>query len=180
MQEFDVLWVIIFFSSLTITNFTLHNAKCYIRDKPPGMKSLHDIVFKDMICVVQFAASTICMTSILSRFEIVREVLSENPFLLTVFCSIYICGFTSVCISNSCICIIRILCIIDLTFVEEHLGEPMTRACALLIPFLACTSACIICSIHNDINSGTAMTLFTGRSVATGIKTTIFVSFTSF
>ena len=168
MKTTDIAWIVIFSIPLVTMNAIGHCVRQYIRDKPLGMKSLHDVVFKDMLCVVQFGCSTFCLISMMSRFESVQQLMIDEPILLTFCCASYICAYISVGVSNSCICVIRIICIMDLTFVEDHLDETMMRFWAVAFPVVVSMSSCIFFAYHNDINTGTAVSLLTNSSVRTG------------
>ena len=96
MKTTDIAWIVIFSIPLVTMNAIGHCVRQYIRDKPLGMKSLHDVVFKDMLCVVQFGCSTFCLISMMSRFESVQQLMIDEPILLTFCCASYICAYISV------------------------------------------------------------------------------------
>jgi hypothetical protein len=48
------------------------------------------------------------------RFEEVRRLCSTHTLLLTILCSCYYFAFISVCINTGLICIVRVMCIVNL------------------------------------------------------------------
>ena len=166
MEFADVFWLAIYVSLLFIINSVLYCMNCYIRDKP--LRSLQDSVFKDTVIITQICGSFFCSVAILSRFEFVRNFLKDNPLVLTCFCTIYIFAFISIGVSHSCVCISRILCIVNLTFMEDSLGENLARAFTVGSTIIISSSACVVFTFYDDINTGTAFSLLTNTSVPTG------------
>ena len=103
-----------------------------------------------------------------TRFESIQQLMKETPFLLTFTCATYTSAFLAVSVSNNCICTIRIMCIVNLTFVEDHLDETLTRYWASALPIMVSASACISFAYHNDVTTGTAVSLLTNSAVPTG------------
>lgn len=168
MESIDIVWSAAFLLLTLIINVIHVYLRCYIRDKPMGMKSLHDSVFKDTIILTQMCSSTFCLVAVLSRFESVRYMFGQIPLLLTAVCVVYVFAFISVGVNNGCICIVRILCIFNMTFMEEDLGERLVRILTVGSTMVASGIACIIFFVNDDINSGTPMSLLTNSSVPTG------------
>ena len=166
MEFADIFWLGIYVSLLFIINSVLYCMNCYIRDKP--LRSLQDSVFKDTVIITQICGSIFCSVAILSRFDFVRNFLKDNPLVLTCFCTIYIFAFISIGVSHSCVCVSRILCIVNLTFMEDSLGENLARAFTVGSTMIVSGSACIVFAFHDDINTGTAFSLLTNTSVPTG------------
>jgi len=149
---------------IIIHHFMMH---C-IKDKPLGSKTLFDTAFKDTLWFTCFCGSVFCLIDILSRFEFIRNLCSQNPSLLTFTSLMYVFAFVSVCIHNGSICIIKIACIISLTFMEETVGETLVRVVTISFTLLVSISACLLLTYLEDINSGTAMTLLTHQVIPTG------------
>ena len=45
--------------------------------------------------------------------------MNESPRLVALPCALYIFAFVSVCVNAGCLCIIRILCMINMTMMED-------------------------------------------------------------
>jgi hypothetical protein len=60
------------------------------------------------------------------------------------------------------------MCIVNLTFMEEVLGEDIVRYGSIVVTFGSSIAACLVAVYYQDINSGTAMTLLTHQIVPTG------------
>jgi hypothetical protein len=149
---------------IIIHHFMIH---C-IKNKPLGSKTLFDAAFKDTLWFTCFSGSVFCIIDILSRFEFIRNLCSQNFALLTFTSLMYIFAFVSVCIHNSSLCIIKIACIMNLTFMEETAGETLVRVVSIIFTLSVSISACLLLTYLEDINSGTAMTLFTHQVIPTG------------
>ena len=168
MDNSDIFWVTAFLVLIFAISFLHIHMRCYVRDKPTGMKSLHDTIFKDTISLTQMSGSIFCAVAIMSRFELVRLFFNEFPLLRSAVCALYIFAFVSVGVNHSCICIVRILCIINMTFMEESLGERLTRMLTVGATLVTSGTACLIFFLIQDIDSGTPMSLLTNSSIPTG------------
>ena len=168
MNAFDIVWVVIFTVLVVWSNAIAQGMKRYLRNKPLGSKSLQDGVFKDSISVAQLCVTTFSAVSVMSRFEDVRTLAKDSPYLLTGLCAMYVFAYISVMINHGFQCITRILCIINLSFVEESIGENVTRKFVTVTTVAVSGLACIAFVAVDDINSGTAASLFTNASVPTG------------
>ena len=168
MDAVNSAWMITFSVLFLVINSVYNLMESYIRDKPLGSKSLHDAVFKDMLVVTQICGSTLCSVAVLSRIEPFCQVLKDYPIVLTSFCALYISAFMSACLIVGCLGIVKVFCIVNMTFMEESVGETRTRVLVIgaIVGFDAV--ACILFMIQDDIRSGTPMTLLTNTSVPTG------------
>ena len=168
MDSVSIAWMIIFSVLFFIINSVYYLMESYIRDKPLGSKSLHDAVFKDMLVVTQMCGSTMCSVAVLSRIAFFCQVLQDFPIVLTGFCALYISAFMSACLILGCLGIVKILCIVNLTFMEEIVGETLARILVIGTIVIFDASACALFWFQDDLRTGTAMTLLTNTSVPTG------------
>jgi hypothetical protein len=53
----------------------------------------------------------------------VRTVFTENEYLLTVPCLLYVFSFVAICVKSGCFCIVRILCMINMAQLEDTVEE---------------------------------------------------------
>jgi len=168
MDAVDSFWVAIHIVLFIICNVVAQFIKHYLDNKPLGLKSLQDGVFKDTVSVGQFCMLTFSMVSVTSRFEEVRRYATDNPLFLTVFCGMYIFAYISLMINHGLQCITRILSIINLPFVEESIGETLTRNFVMVTTVVVSGLGCMFFYEVGDINTGTAASLFTNSSLPTG------------
>jgi hypothetical protein len=108
-----------------------------------------------------------CLICIFARFNCFKKLLFDKPNLVTVFCSIYCFSFVCLCISAGCLCITRILCIKNMSFVET-IGEYRIR---LILSTFTIFVGIIVTSIFvivEDINSGTPLALLNFHVVPPG------------
>ena len=168
MNPFDIFWVVIFSVFVIWANVIGYCAKHYLNNKPLGSKSLQDGVFKDSISVGQFFVTAFSFISVMSRFEDFRSLVKDSQSLLTGFCALYIFAYISVMINQGLQCITRILCIVNMSFVEESIGENVTQNFVTVTTVVVSGSACIFFYVVGDINTGTAASLFTSTTIPTG------------
>ena len=135
-----------------------------------GTQSLYDVATADLFLLVRFSGSTFTLTAVLSRFEVVTSAATENQLFLTAVCSLYCLAFVSVSVQSGLLCILRIVCLTNLTFVESVVGENRTRLGIAVTTVTLAVAACVAQNISGDINSGTAYALLTGHAVTTGTK----------
>lgn len=164
----DVFWITLFTLNLIFIIVLHYYMWGCISDKPLGSKTLFDTAFKDTLFFTGFGGSSFCLIDILSRFETVRILCSKHPELLTVTCTWYFYAYISLCTHNGCICVIRVFCIISLTFMEETLGETMVRMMAVIFTLGVSFSTCSMLVFLDEMRSGTAITIFVHRIIQTG------------
>jgi hypothetical protein len=83
-------------------------------------------------------------------------------------CSVYEFAFSTVCINIALTCLVRILCLINLTFVEESVGENRLRtflAAATLVGGMGVVTTEIM---SGDILAGLSFNLLTGNQTVAG------------
>ena len=168
----DFIWLccfVIILVSLNVINYFIVSS---IRDKPLGRQSAFDLLSKDTFFALKCNGSVGCLICIFARFDSFRQILSENPILVTCFCSVYSFTFICLCISAGCICIIRILCIVNMNLVEETLGEFRIRLISsVLTVFSGVTVTCIFV-IFGDVETGSPIALLTMHVVQPGKNST--------
>jgi hypothetical protein len=136
----------------------------------PGCQSLYDVVTGDTFLFGHFSGSTFTLIAIFSRFDFVVKLSSENTIFVTLVCSLYCLAFISVCVHAGCLSILRIVCLTNLNFIEEKIGEAKTR---IIITMTAIVMAILACSaqiVSGEINSGTAFAFLTRQTVTTGMN----------
>ena len=168
MNTIDTIWLILYSTILCSIIIVHHLLINYIRNKSPGSKSIHDVAFQDTLYSTRFSGLVISLIAILSRFEGARIVFTDYPMTVTYPCALYVFAFVTVCVNAGCFCIVRILCIINFTFMEETISETSVRLISSLVTISSGVTACMLLGYNDDINSGTAMTMLTHKLVPTG------------
>jgi hypothetical protein len=168
METLDTMWVAAFtmllFVILLLNNLIVNS----LNAKPLGKQTLFDSAIKDAFCAMKFYGTVVCLICILARFDRIRNIFTENNFLLTIACSIYSFGFTCLVVSISLLCIIRTVSILCLTFLEETVGEKKVRLIANTLVITTGIFAVFIYNATGEINSGTPFTLITFQTAHTG------------
>jgi hypothetical protein len=127
MNLLNFCWLMAFTVLLAALNVLYSMLTRYISDKPLGNQSLYDVIFRDTVNIVQLYGTTYCLLAIFSRFESISNVLSENIFLGNVACLFYAFTFTATCVNLACMCVTRTFCLVNISFMEECLGETLIR-----------------------------------------------------
>ena len=120
--------------------------------------------------MVQFSGSVFTLTAVLSRLELVTSAAAASKPFVTVVCSLYCLAFVSVSVHSGLICVLRIVCLTNLTFVENVVGENKTRCVISVTAVTMAVTACAAQNVSGDINSGTAFAFLTRHAVTTGFK----------
>ena len=168
METTDLICLIGFTFLFSTLNLLMFLIRSYIRNKAPGTQSLYDIVTGDSFLFVHFSGSTFTLIAIFSRFDFVVKLASDSKLFVTVVCSLYCLAFISVCVHSGCLCILRIVCLANLSFVEDVIGENRTRVSITGLSIFLAVAACVAQVLSGDINSGTAFAFLTRKAVTTG------------
>ena len=75
---------------------------------------------------------------------------------------------TVLLLHTSCICIVRIACIWDLAFVEETIGEALTRGLTLIISALGAVGSVFIIWLFDETLPGSTAAILTGKDHSPG------------
>ena len=168
MKNIDIIWLAVLTIVLTHLNILFYLIRSYFKDKPLGTQSLLDVITIDNAVVSQFTGSVSTLTSIITRFETVKQFSALSPLFVSAICTLYTFAFVSICVHGTCLCFIRTLCLTNLSFIEEMIGENLIRILMNGITLLMAISACTAQIISGEINSGTAYILLTEKIFKTG------------
>ena len=173
MDTLNFIWLIAFSVLLLKLNILCSLITKYIDDKPLGHQSLYDVVLRDNLNIAKLYGTTYCLLAILSRFNCLTETLGQNLLLGNIACLFYSFTFTATCVNLGCMCIIRTLCLINISWMEENLGEMCIRFTLMFITLIISITACTIQIISGDITTGTIYILLTGQTVPVGKSQTL-------
>ena len=108
------------------------------------------------------------MQSVISRFDVVRNFATLNVAFVTVVASLYSYAYMALSAHVSCVCVVRIGCIVGLGFVEERIGETSVRVIAGVTSATYATLMTAAQVFSDEINTGTVFCLLTGKMVEAG------------
>ena len=141
-----------------------------LADDIMGNQSIFDLSIKDTFLTTKCYGSFACLVCIFARFASFRQLLSKSPILTTILCSIYSFAFTCICVNAGCLCIVRILCIIKMNYIEETIGEFKIRLISSTFTLTMGVTVTTIFVLGGDINTGTPVALLTMHVIPTGKK----------
>ena len=118
--------------------------------------------------VHSFPGSATSMPSVISRLAIVKNFATLNVTFVTVVASLYSFAYMAICVHGSCVCVVRIGCIVGLNFVEERIGEKSVRVIAGVTAATCATVTTAAQVFSGEINTGTVFCLLTGKMVEAG------------
>ena len=81
---------------------------------------------------------------------------------MTCVCSVTTFGRTSLCIISTIACLIRILYLYDMTFVEETLGERRVRAISIVVTVVTSAAIVAVLLAKGEVVSG-LIVLYSGQ-----------------
>ncbi len=168
MELNDFIWLVAFsflFFALNLIQYLMVNS---LKDKPLGSQSIYDSAMRDQIFGTKVYGSYVCLMYMAARFEEVRYLFVTNKTVLTAACTLYYFGFSTMCVKTAGLCIVRVLCIFKMTYLEESVGEfklrLVTSAFSLTVGFVAS----LILVLREEINSGSFKTLLTAQASKSG------------
>jgi hypothetical protein len=174
MNLIDFIWIFSFFLIFLSLHVTNHLIVSSISAKPLGKQSLFDLSIKDTFFTTKIYGSLACLVCIFARFDSFRLLLSKNLILTTVLCSIYSFSFTCMCVNAGCLCIVRILCIVKINYIEEKIGEFKIRLISSTFTLIAGVTVTCLFVICGEVNTGTPVALLTLHVIPSGKKMTQF------
>ena len=101
-----------------------------------GSQTLFDVQHKVNAIASNVCGSWICCINIFTRFQFFNTLLKDYWFLaptvdcLKTFFMMYFCA------ASCCLCFVRIGCILNLTLMEEKLGEKLIKKISCSVSFV--------------------------------------------
>lgn len=163
----DLIWISGFLFLLITLNVINKLIVRSIFNKPLGRQTIFDLLSQDTLFAMKFYGSFACLICIFARFNWFIKLLSDNPILLTVFCSIYSFAFVCLCVNASCLCIVRIMYIIKMSFVEI-IGDFCIHLLSSTFTLFVGVTVLTILVIFEDINTESPVALLTRHIVPPG------------
>jgi len=137
-------WIITFGISIIILNFLSFMIKSYIVNQPSGNKSLFVYMVLDICTIIQVHGTLHCSLGILSRFEEITEFLRDHKIVTLIVCTLVELVNTATIFHLGNSCIVRILCLKYISFMEETVGEKTTRVLLAIISILTGIANCSV------------------------------------
>ena len=163
-----LLWVLAFSAALLLLNFVHSKIWKCLNDKPLGLQSVFDAVLKDNLVLLRLHGSIGCLVTIVGRFSTIQNFMVENPFclLLIILIHQFFLFFLMVHVGFLSIC--RVLCISNMAFVEETVGETRVRMISLAASAMISSICVFILWYSDNILLGAITTFLTGKFSSPG------------
>ena len=168
MESFNIIWQTSFFMLLIIIYLINYLVVKSLEEKPPGSQSLFDTLIQDTFFVMKCYGSISCTLCFLGRISYIQNLMNHCQVLLILACAIYSFGLISMFVSAGCLCIIRTLCIFQMTFLAETVGEWRVRLISGIMTFSWGFLAALVFVIFDDVVSGSPITLLTNELNSSG------------
>jgi len=168
MEVGDFIWVISFALLLILLHFVNSLIVCSIRGKALGSQSTLDLASIDTFFILKCYGTIVCAMCILGRFAHFQMILTNVRTLLTLCCSLYIFILICMCVNSGCICIIRALCVQNMTYISETIGDCRVRWISASISFFCGFFASLVCFVGDDVESGSPLALLTNELKPSG------------
>ena len=168
MDLLSVIWIFAFSFLLTSLSILYSLIRRYLDDYPEGSKSIYHVVARITIFIFQTTGSVYCILAIVSKLNYLLDILNSDiigPLSVTL---LYEFSFFSSCISLGCIILIRLMCLINITFMEETIGEFGIILIHFSTTFICGVVLCGILVLTGDILTVTAHNLMTRNAVPMG------------
>ena len=162
MENIDFIWLLAFTTELILGNTSFYMLLVCLKNKPILEQSIYDQVLVDSFLAGNLYGTWICMVVIATRFEIVRFIIHEYPLFTTTISSVTTFGRVAISICLRCLCLVRILYIYDMNFIEETLGEKKVRIMTFATVAASGIAALAVLIVKDEVVSG-LIVLYTGQ-----------------
>ena len=156
----DLFWLLAFiliFLVLNLIQFLIANS---LKDKPLGSQSIFDVAQQNTFFVMQCYGSFNCLMHSFASTRKIQSILLENNSLLTLACSLNTFGFTSLSIN--------VVCLFNLTFIEETVGELKVQLISAFVTICSASSVTFLLFINEETNSGSLVAMLTSKPSSSG------------
>ena len=168
MDDLSLYWTFAFLTSILALNLQCSLIKSFISNQPSGHLSSFVGMVQDIFVAVQIHGTTHCILAIISRFDFVTNYLRDCSALTLVICSFVELVNTSTLLHLGNSCIVRILCLNCISFMEETVGEFYTRIILFVISLSIGSANCVGLIYTGDILNGNVFNMMTGQMLNSG------------
>ena len=164
MDQSNIIWTFAFSILLTTSSTLMYLISSYIGNKPLGHQTLFDVVLRDNYFLSQFTNFVLIGTDILFQFGSVAIWLAENPNIATLICFLHMSAFVSLCIHSGLVAIVRLLCVMNINFMEETIGEIVVRSTVTGLTVFITALFSIVSLYVGGLSSGEIFSTLTRQS----------------
>ena len=172
----DVINIFLFFGFL-LTFLTLNTISVLVRRyyhiKQQSQQSIFSLVFNRLSLSFQILVSFQRCLGMASTFESVKDFLNSHLTITMSICILFEFHYTFSCVYLIGFCIVRIICVVNNSFVEETIGEKSIRYILAVTSYSGGLFVCSALYVNNDTNNVTIFNMMTGQTIFPG--TIIFV-----
>ena len=133
MNLINFVWVLAFSFNLVCINILYPTMRHYLSNLSSGSMSVYHTLARKTLISHQMTGTIYCISAITSRFDFAADFLSSNVFIIVCVCI----AFITTNISLGCLAIICLLCLVNISFIEESLGELLTSLIHLSISIIS-------------------------------------------
>ena len=164
MELTNILWISAFSLLLFCINILYPSIRHFLSDHPSGSQSVYHVVAKNTLLTHQMTGSIYCLYSILSRFDFIVLFLNSNLKVCILISLIYEFAFSITTLSLGSLSMIRLLCLIDVSLMEETIGEFPIRVFHFGFTVIFSVLSCGVLMVSGDILSTPVYNLMTGQA----------------
>ncbi len=133
-----------------------------------GSLSLLGTVTRDYYTFTYALAVIHCICGIVTRFHIVTDSLADNKTFAICICLVFHFGNGYICICTVLLCGFRILCLQNITFVEDHFDEKWVRISVAMTGSMNSLFSCVLIALNSDLMTGTVYSMLTKQAIHDG------------
>ncbi len=119
-----------------------------------GSQTLFDAILKDTVIAANINGSWMCCVNILTCFQTFQTFLRYHSSCAIITGSLLTLSMMYFCVAVCFLCIVRVGCILNLTLMEEKLGEKLTRNISVSVSLLFAIGITVFLLIKGQILSG--------------------------
>lgn len=168
MEVTSILWILAFSFLLLFINTFYPEIRHFLANQPPGSKSVYHIVAKNTLLINQVTGTIYCLYSILSRFDCIVDFLNSDMKVCVLISLVYEFAFSTTALSLGAMAMIRLLCLINISLMEETIGEFSIRVLHFGFTIIFSIVSCGVLFASGDILLTPVYNLMTGQANPTG------------
>ena len=96
------------------------------------------------------------------------EFFASTKTFTIVLCILFHFANAFICSNTVLLCCFRLICLQNITFVEDHFDERILRICLSSFACAISVNACVLLIVNADIKTGTAFSMFTKQAIKDG------------
>lgn len=121
------LWAFAFLLLSIFSNILWTGFRSYLSAQPSGEMPLYLSVFKDLTLVIQISTTLHCSLVFFTCFETLSDLVYAKKMIFMTVCTVVECAHLMAILYMGCFCLVRLMCLKNIQFTEEKLGEVNIR-----------------------------------------------------